>query len=312
MRVGILIITSYAGHDELRSAHRQAMPATKLAAFGLRRIFLLATLPPTERYITQAALQAEHSRFGDLLQGNFMEAYRNLTYKHTMGLRWAAVNCAAAQFIVKSDDDTVFDVYKLHGFLFDMLDTDHPGSAEFLAGFVLDAPKAIRTRASKWYVTPDEFAGTAYPDFLSGWLYVTNKPTADRLLERAHAERHRWLWIDDAWVTGVLREPLRIPLVRMNRWFSANAEFLDCCIEDLRRWRVRCDYWVGPNGGDGRLLVAFGEAVEQCYKVDDDAGDGDDGCAERRPEQSLALTCVAKSKHVVADHGRPYVEAVRL
>lgn len=155
---GLLIITSYAGHDELRSAHRRAMPAALLRSLGLRRVFLLAAVPvPAERFITQAALVDEHRRFDDLLQGNFQEAYRNLSYKHTMGLRWASsAGCGRhtdqlVKFIVKADDDTVFDLYHLHGHLLDLVDTDHLGSGEFLAGFVLDGKRPIRNVANKWY-----------------------------------------------------------------------------------------------------------------------------------------------------------------
>lgn len=324
---GILIITSYAGHDELRSAHRQAMPTALLAGLGLRRVFLLAALPPTERYITQAALRAEHTRFGDLVQGNFREAYRNLTYKHTMGLRWASHtkpdDCHhRARFIVKADDDTVFDVYQLHANLQDLSDNADglPQSAAFLAGFVLADKKPIRNVASKWYVSHDEYPGERYPDYLSGWLYLTNPATARRLVGRA--QREPFMWIDDTWMTGIVRQPLGIGLMRLNHWFSANAEFLDCCIADLRRWGVRCDYSVGPNGGDGRLLGEFVRAVERCY-VDDggqmwDEGGGDGGggvlggCKERSPEQRLATSCVARRKDLVEEHGRPVVEAIKL
>lgn len=132
------------------------MPASLLRSMGLRRIFLVAALPPSERFITQEALVAEHLRFDDLLQGNFQEAYRNLSYKHTMGLRWASASCDRqtdgdlAKFIVKADDDTVFDLYYLHGHLLDLVDTDHLGSNEFLAGFVLDGKRPIRNVANKW------------------------------------------------------------------------------------------------------------------------------------------------------------------
>lgn len=161
-------------------------------------------------------------------------------------------------------------------------------------------------------MSPAEYAADVYPDYLSGWLYLTTPQTARRLVERAQRDGAAgFLWIDDTWVTGVLREPLAIPLVPLNRWFSANAEFLDCCIADLRRWAVRCQYQVGPNGGDAHLIVEFAQALERCYAPA--SGDSDaTGCAERRPDQSLVRTCVARSKHLVPDHGMPLVEAMRL
>lgn len=310
-QLAILLITSYAGHDEVRSAHRKAMPARHLDDLNMRRVFLLADIPPAERFMTQAALRNEHARFGDLLQGNFREAYRNLTYKHTMGLRWASTNRndrACHRFIVKADDDTVFDVLKLYEYLSDNLETDAADSRAYLAGFVLDGQRPIRNVANKWYVSREEFADDLYPDYLSGWLYLTNPATAGRLVERAQLLGHH-LWIDDTWLTGVVRAPLQVPLVRLNAWFSANAEFLDCCVRDMRKYRLRCDYFVGPNGGDAQLIVDFTAAVQRCYaEVEDEVV----GCAERKPDEAMAVSCVARRKVLLEEHGRPVVEPMRL
>jgi hypothetical protein len=38
-------------------------------------------------------MQNEAERFQDIVQGNFIEAYKNLTYKHLMGLQWAVDKC---------------------------------------------------------------------------------------------------------------------------------------------------------------------------------------------------------------------------
>lgn len=162
--LGLLIVTSYAGHDTLRAAHRQAMPDGLLRSLRLRRVFLLAALPATEKFVEQRALAAEAQRFGDLLQGNFVEAYRRLSYKHVMGLRWAASmaaigNCGgggvdegagSSMFIVKADDDTVFDLYHLHAYLTELSDTELRGSDALLAGFVLAGQHPIRNVANKW------------------------------------------------------------------------------------------------------------------------------------------------------------------
>lgn len=45
----IIIVTSYVGHVELRSAHRRAMPKKLLDSMNVTRIFLLAKIPPHEK-----------------------------------------------------------------------------------------------------------------------------------------------------------------------------------------------------------------------------------------------------------------------
>lgn len=41
----------------------------------------------------QAELEKEDIKYGDLIQGNFHDAYRNMTYKHVMALKWATYHC---------------------------------------------------------------------------------------------------------------------------------------------------------------------------------------------------------------------------
>ncbi|XP_023167765.2 beta-1,3-galactosyltransferase brn [Drosophila hydei] len=302
--LAVLIITSYAGHDALRAAHRQAISQSKLAEMGLQRVFLLAALPAREHFVTQAQLMDEQARFGDLLQGNFVEAYRNLSYKHVMGLRWAAGECQhRTKFIIKLDDDIIYDIFHLRRYL-ETLELSQPAlatSSALLAGYVLDAKPPIRLQANKWYVTRQEYPHALYPAYLSGWMYITNVATAARLV--AEAMRVPFFWIDDTWLTGIVRTRLGIPLSRHNNWYSANAEFLDCCVRDLKLHGYECEYFAGPNGADAKLLVEFLHNVEKCYF---------DECIKRPPGKSLKQTCLATVKSPAPEHGVAHVQPLRL
>lgn len=265
---------------------------------GLARVFLLAEIPVGEKFITENAIKAEQRRFGDLIQGNFIEAYKNLTYKHIMGLKWVTEKCDNAKFIVKIDDDTVYDIYHLQNYLIDL---DYDANDHLLAGFILNNKKPIRIQASKWYVPRNEFSLEKYPPYLSGWLYITNQKTAlDLVLE---SEKVDFFWIDDTYVTGILAEKFTISLTSLNNWFSANSEFLDCCINDIRRYSLKCDYFVGPNGGDNKMIIEFTHAVEKCYN---------DNCNDREPEKTLMKTCVGRIKNIVKDHGEAFIKPMRL
>lgn len=303
-----MIVTSYAGHDEIRSAHRQAISQSKLRSLGMLRVFLLADIPAHEKYITQPAIADESNRFQDIVQGNFIEAYRNLTYKHTMGLRWVATECAHAKFVVKVDDDTVLNVYHIVNYLRE-LDEDFADQQlsdnhmDLLAGYILDKQKPIRVAPSKWFVSTAEFSGSVYPDYLSGWMYLTTPQTAARLV--AEAQREPFFWIDDTWITGILRDKLDIRLTRLNTWFSANSEFLDCCIDDVKRFSYKCDYFAGPNGGEVHLITRFMHSMSKCYEEDD-------ACFERTPDKLLSHTCVGHAKHLIEEHGDARVRQFKL
>lgn len=49
----------------------------------------------------QDALVREASLFGDLIQGSFLDTYRNLTYKHTLALKWGYEECPEAPYVFK-------------------------------------------------------------------------------------------------------------------------------------------------------------------------------------------------------------------
>lgn len=66
----ILLVTSYVGHDEVRAAHRAAISAATLRELNIFRVFLLAKVPSTEKYITQNAIESENRHFDDIVQGN--------------------------------------------------------------------------------------------------------------------------------------------------------------------------------------------------------------------------------------------------
>jgi hypothetical protein len=53
----------------------------------------------------QVSLESDNDQYHDLLQGSFQDAYRNMTYKHIMALKWALYYCPGVRYVLKSDDD---------------------------------------------------------------------------------------------------------------------------------------------------------------------------------------------------------------
>lgn len=274
----IFIVTSYFGNVETRSSMRRAYSQDKLLNdFKVLRVFLLG-LSPDDKYTTQKAVENESNRFNDIIQGNFHEAYRNLTYKHVMGLKWVSENCPKAKYIIKMDDDIVVDV---RGFL-KLLQTLILPQRNLLAGYQLKNLIAKREPANKWYVTKEEFTDKIYPTFLSGWLYVTNIETVKKLLTLSYYEQY--FWIDDVFVTGILANKLKISHFDLSKYYAVHTELLQCCINDIKKY-IKCDFLIGPNGGDNNLFYEFNKIVLNCKKVT---------CKQRHIP--LNETCVAEKK----------------
>ena len=61
----------------------------------------------------QKSIEDENQKFGDLIQGDFVDTYHNLSYKAIMGNLWVAEFCEQAEFVVKADDDMFIDLYEV-------------------------------------------------------------------------------------------------------------------------------------------------------------------------------------------------------
>ena len=49
----------------------------------------------------QLMLEEEHKLYRDIVQGSFIENYKNLTLKSIMGLKWVSQYCKEAPFAIK-------------------------------------------------------------------------------------------------------------------------------------------------------------------------------------------------------------------
>ena len=72
----------------------------------------------------QRSLEEESQEYGDLVQGDFLDNYYNLSYKAIMGNLWVAEFCSQAEFLVKTDDDMFVDMYEVKTCFID-LDTNN-------------------------------------------------------------------------------------------------------------------------------------------------------------------------------------------
>ena len=62
----------------------------------------------------QERIRNESNLHHDIVQGDFLDTYKNLTYKSVMGHMWARRFCAQAEFVMKADDDIYLDLYGLY------------------------------------------------------------------------------------------------------------------------------------------------------------------------------------------------------
>jgi len=155
----LVLVNSAPGNVENRRTSRET------CGRGFHR--LLFMLGAVESRAAQAALEEENRTYRDLVQGNFLESYRNLTYKHVMGLKWTAYCCPGARYVLKTDDDVFVNCPALLDFL--SQDLLLWGARRLILCQTLTFEYVRRSLKSKWLVSLLEYPGRLYPPVLC-WL----------------------------------------------------------------------------------------------------------------------------------------------
>jgi hypothetical protein len=76
-------------------------------------IFMLGAVPEK----IQLEIELENKVYGDIEQGNFIDSYRNMTYKHAMVFKWFLESCRNVKYLLKTDDDVFINTPLLYEYL---------------------------------------------------------------------------------------------------------------------------------------------------------------------------------------------------
>ncbi|XP_076343417.1 UDP-GalNAc:beta-1,3-N-acetylgalactosaminyltransferase 1-like [Tachypleus tridentatus] len=115
----------------------------------------------------QSRIYQEMKQYCDIIQGSFVDSYRNLSYKHMMGYKWVMEFCPSAIMIFKVDDDVYVDSFQVLNFL---SSTFGLKPFNILACSVMSSG-TLTHRKGKWGVTRSEFSFDMYPEYCSGMGY---------------------------------------------------------------------------------------------------------------------------------------------
>lgn len=173
-------------------------------------------------------LVKENEFYDDIVQGNFIESYRNLTYKHAMGLKWFTKTCKHPNFLLRTDDDLLINtplLYKsLEMFYSDyqiVKDIQQDSSLKLKANQLIFGTNftdlRVRRKNSKYAVSYEEYIEKMYPPHCSGYAIMYSADVVKKLYEQAQITRY--FWIEDVFFTGILRKQLNISLTCGNDVF---------------------------------------------------------------------------------------------
>ncbi|GMT36515.1 hypothetical protein PFISCL1PPCAC_27812, partial [Pristionchus fissidentatus] len=126
-------------------------------------------------------LKTEIKKYDDIIVTDTPDNYMNLVYKVFTILHIAADLCPSS-FVLKVDEDVVFNIDR---FIAGIHTTFFPEKADVYCR-VWHKMQPKRNATHKWYISVEQFAGDAYPNFCSGSSYVLTRQAARKLLNYTH------------------------------------------------------------------------------------------------------------------------------
>lgn len=161
--------------------------------------------------LLQAALEQESKIWGDIVQAEFDDTYRNLSLKALAVLHWVNERCSNATYFLKLDDDVIVNVFSLQHILI----SEGIGKNE-IACHTFHNITVKRT--GKWAVTYEELPkNESYPVFCAGMGYITRVDTALALRQVVYKQRpFFFFWVDDIYVTGFLAQAINATFTAFN------------------------------------------------------------------------------------------------
>lgn len=219
-RTAVMIVLSARNNFDNRNLVRQTYGSIKSAnnirILGV--VFMLGNSNENGVDTNEAKkLQAEVEEFGDIVIGDFVDSYKNLTRKTITAYEWISLHCRQAQFIVKTDDDVVVNIFQLTKELNSWSSADVASSSIWCA-IHQDEP-IITDPASKFFVPPELFPNGTFPDHCAGVGYVTTVSVIDRVADEVSKSFLGDLCThEDVFMTGIV--PNRINSNQAGNSFS--------------------------------------------------------------------------------------------
>ncbi|CAD6999156.1 uncharacterized protein LOC101462293 [Ceratitis capitata] len=218
----MILISSALNHAEARLSIRQTW-----AHYGTRRDVSIAfVLGRTTNETVSKELSIENFIYGDMIRGNFIDSYTNLTLKTISTLEWVDLHCQKAKFILKTDDDMFINVPKLLQFI-----DGHSKEKRVIYGRLAKQWKPIRNKKSKYYVSTDQFSQPVFPPFTTGPAYLITSDAIHSLYERSLHQVY--LKLEDVFTTGIVAQQLGIKRVHANEFLNRRIAFNPCNIRKL-------------------------------------------------------------------------------
>ncbi|XP_071828688.1 uncharacterized protein [Apostichopus japonicus] len=205
----VSLISSHVRNYKQRNAIRKTWGSQHLfLGRNVRYVFILGKVEGEKEAMTQELVAKEAQKYGDIVQGNFQESFKNLTLKVVLGLKWTTEFCSDAAYLYKGDEDMFVAWRNVIRFLLETSDkAGKEKMSRFFVGSSMAGSPRISNPKSRYYVNESYFAGDFYPLYCSGGSYVISNDIIPELFKKSLSTP--LISIDDAF-QGMLTEQIGV------------------------------------------------------------------------------------------------------
>ena len=168
----VVLVKSSTEHFHMRRLIRYEADVDREFKGSIKTVFLLGRSTTLNKEILE-----ESRVYGDIVQGSFMDTYRNLTMKTIMGYRWLSEHCANADYLVLRDEDYRFNF----GNLFNYLKSQKENASIFVGHLIENGADIKRDPKHKWYLSKQEYPEKTFPPYFPGGANIVSIAIAKKM-----------------------------------------------------------------------------------------------------------------------------------
>lgn len=191
--------------------------------------------------------------YSDIIRGRFIDSYNNLTLKTISSLEWVDTYCPRAAYVLKTDDDMFINVLRLMAFIdkhrleerqkiiFGRLAKRYASALLIFSSLtfrnilqiflfclfcITHRWKPIRNKRSKYYVSPQQYFPSVFPQFTTGPAYLISGSAIHDLYTKALEQTY--LKLEDVFTTGIVAQLVNVKRIHVNEFLNRRIAFNPC------------------------------------------------------------------------------------
>lgn len=160
--------------------------------------------------IYQQNIEQESRIYGDIIQLDFIENYKNLTIKAINVYKWINSFCQSAKYVVKTDDDIFINPFYMLQLMIKNLNRKRTIICHIYSRspIIRKGEESCKDHLKKWCISKDYLPKIeVYPSYCSGSAFIYTTDLSEEIYNTA--KHVTYFYIDDVYVTGLVLRSIK-------------------------------------------------------------------------------------------------------